>query len=223
MIKKLLFSFLVLFSLSNLANAQAVVVTESFDNNPFVPTGWALKPATPQPLWVRSTTSTFPTVTPHSGNAMARFRSRSAIAGLTQQLVTKAIDYSNRGNTATSVSFWIYRDDINANFDSITVYVNNTDSMDANAVLLGSVARNRTYMIPDIQAVNGWYNYSFSIPKDVLSQSIIGIVVFIESFFLLFILDIRLLMKESMLGGDSDIIGCLSSIFNVVIHCDVKI
>jgi hypothetical protein len=164
MIKKLLFSFLVLFSLSNLANAQAVVVTESFDNNPFVPTGWALKPATPQPLWVRSTTSTFPTVTPHSGNAMARFRSRSAIAGLTQQLVTKAIDYSNRGNTATSVSFWIYRDDINANFDSITVYVNNTDSMDVNAVKIGTVARSRTYMIPDTQAVNGWYNYSFAIP-----------------------------------------------------------
>jgi hypothetical protein len=164
MIKKLLFTILVAFSLSYMANAQAVVVTESFDNNTFVPTGWALKPAIPQALWLRSTTSTFPTVTPHSGAGMARFRSRTATSGATQQLVTKAIDYTNRGNTATSVSFWMYRDDININIDSITVYVNNTDSMDANAVKIGSVARNRTYIIPDTQAVNGWYNYSFSIP-----------------------------------------------------------
>ena len=164
MIKKLLFIFLTAFSLSNLANAQAIVVTESFDNNPFVPTGWALKPATPQPLWVRSTTSTFPTVNPHSGAAMARFRSRTATAGFTQQLVTKVIDYSNRGTAATSVSFWMYRDDINSNFDSITVYVNNTDSIDVNAVKIGSVARNRTYILPDTQAANGWYNYSFAIP-----------------------------------------------------------
>ena len=164
MIKKLLFIFLTAFSLSNLANAQAIVVTESFDNNPFVPTGWALKPATPQPLWVRSNTSTFPTVNPHSGAAMARFRSRTATAGFTQQLVTKVIDYSNRGTAATSVSFWMYRDDINSNFDSITVYVNNTDSIDVNAVKIGSVARNRTYILPDTQAANGWYNYSFAIP-----------------------------------------------------------
>ena len=164
MIKKFLFIFLAAFSLSNLANAQAVVVTESFDNNPFVPSGWALKPATPQPLWVRSNTSTFPTVNPHSGAAMARFRSRAATAGFTQQLVTKVIDYSNRGTAATSVSFWMYRDDINSNFDSITVYVNNTDSIDVNAVKIGSVARNRTYILPDTQAANGWYNYSFAIP-----------------------------------------------------------
>jgi hypothetical protein len=164
MIKKLLFTFLVPFLLSNMANAQAVAVTESFDNNTFVPTGWALKPVITQALWVRSTTSTFPTVTPHSGAAMARFRSRSGTAGFTQQLVTKAIDYSNRGATATSVSFWMYRDDLNANFDSITVYVNNTDSIDANAVKIGTVARNRTYMMPDTQAVNDWYNYSFAIP-----------------------------------------------------------
>ena len=164
MIKKLLFIFLTAFSLSNLANAQAIVVTESFDNNPFVPTGWALKPATPQPLWVRNNTSTFPTVNPHSGAAMARFRSRAATAGFTQQLVTKVIDYSNRGTAATSVSFWMYRDDINSNFDSITVYVNNTDSIDVNAVKIGSVARNRTYILPDTQAANGWYNYSFAIP-----------------------------------------------------------
>ena len=164
MIKKLLFIFLTAFSLSNLANAQAIVVTESFDNNPFVPTGWALKPATPQPLWVRNNTSTFPTVNPHSGAAMARFRSRTATAGFTQQLVTKVIDYSNRGTAATSVSFWMYRDDINSNFDSITVYVNNTDSIDVNAVKIGSVARNRTYILPDTQVANGWYNYSFAIP-----------------------------------------------------------
>ena len=164
MIKKLLIIFLTAFSLSNLANAQAIVVTESFDNNPFVPTGWALKPATPQPLWVRNNTSTFPTVNPHSGAALARFRSRTATAGFTQQLVTKVIDYSNRGTAATSVSFWMYRDDINSNFDSITVYVNNTDSIDVNAVKIGSVARNRTYILPDTQAANGWYNYSFAIP-----------------------------------------------------------
>lgn len=164
MIKKLLFTFLVAFSFANYANAQAVTVTESFDANPFAPTGWALKPAMTQPLWVRSTNSTFPTVTPHSGAAMARFRSRSGAAGIKQQLVTKAIDYSNRGTTATNVSFWMYRDDLNTNFDSVTVYVNNTDSIDANAVKIGTIARNRTYMIPDTQAVNDWYNYSFAIP-----------------------------------------------------------
>ncbi|MBU3677640.1 MAG: PKD domain-containing protein, partial [Chitinophagaceae bacterium] len=113
---------------------------------------------------VRSTTSTSPNVTPHSGAAFARFRSRSQPAGTQQLLVTRPVDYSNRGNSAANLNFWMYRDNSSPSWDSITVYVNNTDTITATAVRLGVIARNRLVALPDTQAINAWYAFTFAIP-----------------------------------------------------------
>jgi PKD repeat protein len=162
---------LVLLSLVTLAtlkgNSQAIISTENFDAVTYPPTGWSIKPAiTPTNVWVRQTTPiTNPTATPHSGAAVSRFRSRSVTAGTKQILVTRVIDYTNRGTSTANLDFWMYRDSLQANNqDSLTVWVNSTDTLNATAVKLGTIARNRSIAIPDTQAVNGWYHYTYSIP-----------------------------------------------------------
>lgn len=160
-----LFFLLLLLMVSWSSQAQMVMGYESFDNPTFVPTGWSIKPAiTPQNLWTRRTTSTFPTANPQAGAGFARFASRNVVSGTKQLLISRALDYTNRGSDPANVNFWMYRDDINANYDSITVWVNSTDTLSATAVMLGTITRNRSIAIPDTQAVNGWYAYSFAIP-----------------------------------------------------------
>lgn len=172
MIKKITSLFTILWVGLSFSSMAQVLSTESFDATTFVPNGWSLKPViAPQALWVRNTNSTNPTVTPYLGAGMARFRSRTATAGQKQQLISKALDYSNRGNSAATVSLWMYRDDLNMNYDSVSVYANNTDSLDANAVLLGTIARYRSYMMPDTQAINGWYQYTFNVPASFTNNT----------------------------------------------------
>ncbi|HNB80800.1 MAG TPA: PKD domain-containing protein [Chitinophagaceae bacterium] len=154
--------------------SQAVVATESFDATTYPPTGWSIKPAmTPTNVWVRQTSpTTNPTTTSHSGAAVSRFRSRNVAAGTKQILVTRAVDYTNRGTQAANLDFWMYRDSLlPGNPDSLTVWVNNTDTLDANAVYLGTIARNRTIALPDTQAVNGWYHFVYSIPSTFTGTS----------------------------------------------------
>jgi hypothetical protein len=158
-------TFLVLTA-TTAVQAQSVLATESFDNVTFAPTNWSIKPPmTPTNAWVRSTTSTNPTANPHSGAGFARFRSRTLPAGTQQLLVSRAVDYSNRGNSNANLSFWMFRDNTSATWDSLTVYVNNSDTLTATAIRLGVIARNRTYALPDTQAANAWYQYTFSIPS----------------------------------------------------------
>lgn len=145
--------------------AQAVLSTESFDATTFAPTGWSIKPDLgAQNVWVRRTASTVPSATPHSGAAFARFSSRTANLGTKQLLVSRPIDYTNRGTNAANLSFWMFRDNQNTASDSITVWVNVTDTLDGTALKLGTIVRNRIIAMPDTQAVAGWYQYSFSIP-----------------------------------------------------------
>lgn len=148
-------------------NAQMVMGTETFDGTTFAPTGWRIiTDSTPTALniWRRLTSGTNPTCNPKGGAAMARFTSRAYIAGSKQQLVSRAINYSNRGTSPANITFWMYRDSINTNYDSMTVWVNNADSLNANALKLGTICRYRGHMIPDTQSANGWYQYSFGIP-----------------------------------------------------------
>ena len=143
-----------------------IVSTENFDATTYPPTGWSIKPTiTPTNLWGRRTAPfTNPVVTPHSGVAVSRF-ARNAAAGTKQTLITRAIDYTNRGTSAASLSFWMFRDSTAAaNFDSIRVFANSIDTLDASAVYLGTIARNRSIAIPDTQSANGWYQYTFAIP-----------------------------------------------------------
>jgi len=143
-----------------------IVSTENFDATTYPPTGWSIKPTiTPTNLWRRQTAAiTSPTATPHSGVAVSRF-ARNAAAGTKQTLITRAIDYTNRGTSAASLSFWMFRDStVAANLDSIRVFANSIDTLDASAVYLGTIARNRSIAIPDTQSANGWYQYTFAIP-----------------------------------------------------------
>lgn len=165
------FLFLVLCTTTTM-KAQSVLATESFDNVAFAPANWSIKPPMmPTNAWVRSTNSTNPTATPHSGAGFARFRSRTIPAGTQQLLVSRPVDYSNRGNSAANLSFWMFRDNSSATWDSLTVYVDNSDTLTGTAVRLGVIARNRTYAMPDTQATNAWYQYTFSIPASFTNST----------------------------------------------------
>lgn len=158
--------FLFFLSLSAFQGISQIVSSESFDALTYPPTGWSVKPTiTPTNLWRRQTSpTTNPTTTSHSGAAVSRF-ARNATAGTKQILVTRAIDYTLRGTSAASLDFWMYRDSLAAaNYDTLTVWVNSTDTLDATAVYLGTIARNRSISIPDTQAANGWYHFVYSIP-----------------------------------------------------------
>ena len=151
--------------------AQSVLVTESFDTNPFPPTGWTT--GTTPSNWGRSTNGGFGGALPtaaHSGAAMARFRVRGAggggggaTAGTMEALITPMFDLSGRGTSAANVSLWIYRDTISALGDSISVFINTTNSI-AGATWLGAVARATSIALPNTVATNGWYQYTFAYP-----------------------------------------------------------
>ncbi|HOZ52747.1 MAG TPA: PKD domain-containing protein [Chitinophagaceae bacterium] len=161
----ILFIFAIL--LSSLCGKAQIISTESFDATTFAPAGWSIKvdlsPATN--VWVRQTNGTNPNVLPHSGAGLARFRSRSVAAGTKQILISRTIDYTTRGTSAANLNFWMYRDSLlPANMDSLSVWVNSTDTIDATAIKLGTIVRNRSIAMPDTQASNGWYYYSYAIP-----------------------------------------------------------
>ncbi len=171
--KKISFSFLMLvsfvcFAISG-ANAQAVISAESFDGTTFVPNGWALFPATStsQAVWSRRTTGTQTvTVAPHTGAAMASFRSSAGVAGNTQSLISPAFDLSNRGSNNAGIRFWMFRDSgLTANVDRMEILVNTTPDT-TGAVVIGQIARNRYVNLPDTQLANGWYQYSFTFPSN---------------------------------------------------------
>jgi hypothetical protein len=149
--------------------AQSILTTQSFDTAIFPPAGWAIKqPVLATPVWVRRTNGSNGTAVvcaTHSGAGLARFNSRVVINGYTQNLISKKVDYTNRGTSSATLEFWMYRDTVlQANIDSLTVYISTTDSFNTSAVRLGAIARNKNIMLPDTQAVVGWYLYSFTVP-----------------------------------------------------------
>lgn len=158
--------FFLMLCFSTFFGQSQIVSTESFNATTFAPTGWSIKPdMSPNNVWVRQINGTFPTTIAHSGAGMARFRSRLFAAGTKQILVTRPIDYTNRGTNTAGLDFWMYRDSLSPlNLDSLTVWVNSTDTLDGTAVHLGTIVRNRSIALPDTQAANGWYHYTFAIP-----------------------------------------------------------
>jgi Secretion system C-terminal sorting domain len=167
--KKLIFTITLFASCFFKTQAQSVLTTQSFDTAVFPPTGWAIKqPVLATPVWARRTNGANGTVVvcaTHSGAGLARFTSRAVINGYTQNLISKKVDYTNRGTGVASINFWMYRDTVlQANPDSLTVFINTTDSFNTSAVRLGAVARNKNLLLPDTQAVVGWYLYSFTVP-----------------------------------------------------------
>jgi hypothetical protein len=140
--------------------AQQVINGESFENTTFLPTGWQ---ATSGSLtrWTRQTTSTLPTITAGAyGSAFARF-SRSNPT--TQTIALPVCDYRLRSGKNAYVRFYMYRDSLSKLGDSISVYVNTSNSL-TGANHLGTVARYSRTAQPDTQIANGWYPYLFNIP-----------------------------------------------------------
>ncbi len=140
--------------------------TEIFTPATFPPPGWSLNPAG-NPIWSQQTTGTNPTCAPHSAGGMARFNSDVAPTGTNQALVLPIINYTNRAGVATSISFWIYRNQTGGGpgggADSLAVLINTSNSV-TGATRLGAVARSITINLPNTVTASGWYQYSFSVP-----------------------------------------------------------
>lgn len=144
------------FGISNSAQQSTgplAMVSESFDNVTFPPTGWTATILSGTYNWQRVTSGTYPTCLPHSGAGMATYQSFSASTGSAAILITPSFSLtSGQGQ----VNFWMYRDPgYPSNYDSISVWVNTTPSM-SGATYLGGVWR--------YNATANWYYFSYNIP-----------------------------------------------------------
>ncbi|MEO6733297.1 MAG: T9SS type A sorting domain-containing protein [Ferruginibacter sp.] len=154
-------------------NAQ---LTQSFDVATFPPAGWLNLHTTgtnAAAVWERATAGAYGgdavpndanspfTVDPHSGAGMASFRSYDFANGNGAHLITSAVNLSTGGPHL--ISFWMYRDNVYTNPDSISVYANTSQSS-SGATFLGKVIRKRS-LAPIENNPDGWYKYSFNIPS----------------------------------------------------------
>ncbi len=143
--------------------AQQVVNLENFEPTTWLPSGWSNVSASTN-RWSRLSSSTFPTVSIGvSGIGFCRFQARGANNGTIQTLALPVADYRLRGSKTPHISFYMYRDSLSKNADSLSVYINTSASL-TGAVHLGTIARYSRTKMPDTQIVNGWYLYSFNIP-----------------------------------------------------------
>ena len=142
-------------------------LNESFNGTTFPPAGWTSTlisdgdgsgSGIPGGVWQRATSGANPTATPHSGAGMAFYNSYNFDPTSQADLVTPALDF---GGSVKRVSFWMYRSFSYSNQDSVSVYVNTTNSTNG-ATFLGRIAR----FISNTPAVasEGWYQYYFDIP-----------------------------------------------------------
>ena len=167
---QLLFLFLSITAIYGHVNAQ-IINTESFDGATFPPLGWTLPAGGgPNALWVQRTNGTFPTCTPHSGAAMARFTARNSNPGTQQEIISPVVDYSNTNAVIPTVSLWIFRDSTSTSGDSLTILVNTTASL-TGATRIGAIARSRYFNLPHNELANGWYEYSFNVPASFTTST----------------------------------------------------
>ena len=157
---------LFVFGVTLHADAQ-VVLTQGFEGNQFLPTGWGSAPTgSSTNNWSRVTngaiTATFPTVTAHTGTAMARFNTRTSASGTRQTISTPLFDLSGIGSNVARFSLWIFRYDT-LQYDSINIMINTVRDTNG-AVNIGSIAASRLVALPDTQATAGWYQYTFNMP-----------------------------------------------------------
>jgi len=146
-------------------NAQ---LTESFDNATFPPPGWTSnvistgtsngQSVVPGGNWLGATTSLNPVASPHSGTGLALYNSYDFPPGSKADLVTPAMDFTGGPKR---VSFWMYRSSTYSDQDSLTVFVNTSNSP-TGATFLGKIIR-FVNSAPAETAI-GWYQYFFEIP-----------------------------------------------------------
>jgi len=164
-------------------------LTESFDGF-FPPAGWTNVHTTgPDAIavWSGAGAGAFlgddvngvpgVTINPHSGTGMASFSSYDFDAGNRADLISSAINLSTGGPHV--VKFWMYRDDVYTNLDSISVYINTTATR-TGASFLGKIIRKRSFSPGE--AVDGWHEYAFNIPSGFNSASNYIIFTAVSSF-----------------------------------------
>ncbi len=147
---------LVIISTSNFEALGQVTISESFDGATFPPTGWTATTSNATYPWTRSTGSSNPTCTPHTGAGMAYYNSYNAANASYADLRTPAFSMLNRTGSPT-VSFWMYCDNGYSTYtnEGVSVYIN-TSASTSGATLLGTVQR--------YSATNGWYQFTYNIP-----------------------------------------------------------
>ena len=157
----LLFAVLLMSGLLSVPVVAQVSNTESFDGATFVPVGWTDLLTSGTATWTRVTSGSWPVQSPHTGSGEAQFNSFSASTGV-RSLITPVINLTGRGATATSITFWMYRDGgYLASADKIDVFYNTAASL-TGATALGTVNRSMN-LTPTVAAI-GWYQYTFSVP-----------------------------------------------------------
>ncbi|RYE21267.1 MAG: T9SS type A sorting domain-containing protein [Sphingobacteriales bacterium] len=155
-----LFFLTILLSMPFAGNAQ-ILLSESFDNSGFPPTGWTRSTSSGF-MWTRITSSSWPSgITPHSGAGMAMFNSFTYSSGSTE-LVTPVINFTTSSGVKV-VSFWMYRESgYNSSGDRVETYINTTPSS-SGGTLLGTV--NRAMGLTPTASSAGWAQYSFQVPS----------------------------------------------------------
>ena len=133
--------------------------TESFDGATFPPTGWTLIQESGTCSWARVTAGTYPVCAPHSGAALASFRSWYVSTG-TASLVSSVFSLTAG---AGKLGFWMMRDaGYSANADLVNFLIN-TAPNSTGATLLGTINRSKA-LAPVETGPDGWYYYEFAIP-----------------------------------------------------------
>jgi alpha-tubulin suppressor-like RCC1 family protein len=138
-------------------SGKGLLVSESFDDVTFPPSGWQNIQLTGTGLWARTTAGTYPSCSPHSGEGMAFYDNYNFGSNVSAMLVTPELMMT--GGLPKNVNFWMYRDDGWPTYpDSLAVYYNSTPDLNG-AIFLGMVER--YYWMSD------WYEFNFPIPASV--------------------------------------------------------
>jgi alpha-tubulin suppressor-like RCC1 family protein len=138
-------------------SGKGLLVSESFDDVTFPPSGWQNIQLTGTGLWARTTAGTYPSCSPHSGAGMAFFDNYNFGYNVSAMLITPPLVMP------ADVNFWMYRDDGWPTYaDSLEVYYNSAPDLNG-AVLLGKVAR--YYWLSD------WYEFNYQIPAPFSGSS----------------------------------------------------
>lgn len=147
-------------------NSVKAQLNESFDGETFPPAGWTNivistgsgPDGIPGGGWTRETDGLDPVASPHSGEGLARYASFDFKSTSKADLITPAMNFSGG---AKGVSFWMYRSATYEALDSLTLYVNTTNSA-TGATKLATIYRKIS--VAPIEFEPGWYQYYFDIP-----------------------------------------------------------
>jgi len=143
---------------------------EGFEATTFPTNGWKVR-NTAGKGWSRVTTGSNPAASPKSGNGMAMFNANGMSAGSTAFLVSKSFRISPNLKSEGKISLWIYRDNATPG-DSLSIFINDADSLNGNATYLGGIARSRNINRPDTKSADGWYQYTFPVPYTVTGNKL---------------------------------------------------